>query len=148
MFCYQCQETSHNIACSLRGVCGKNPRVAALQDYLLYTLKGLSAVGLRARAAGVADDANDWFVAQALFATLTNVNFDTQRIYELACAAVRQRDELRVRLAAAGLRLGDLPEAATGAIAGDLRRASAPGSRSRRTPTGRAAPTYTRCASC
>lgn len=120
MFCYQCQETSHNIACEIRGMCGKDPRVAALQDYLLFTLRGLSAVGVQARARGVADPATDRFVAAALFATLTNVNFDPQRIYDLARESLRRRDELLGQLRAAGLPPADLPGAATHALAGDL----------------------------
>lgn len=95
MFCYQCQETTKNSGCLIRGICGKDPRTAALQDYLLYALKGLSFYGVRARTAGFADEATDLFVAQSLFATLTNVNFDNQRIYQLTREAFARRDQLR-----------------------------------------------------
>jgi hydroxylamine reductase len=98
MFCNQCQETSHNIGCDIRGICGKDPTVAGLQDYLLYALQGLSFYGVRARAAGIVDEATDLFVAQALFATLTNVNFDTQRIAQLIDDAIERREQLRAQL--------------------------------------------------
>lgn len=95
MFCYQCQETSHNTGCTIRGICGKDAEVAALQDYLVFALKGLSVYGVQARQYGLSDPATDLFVAQALFATLTNVNFDRQRIYELTTEAFARRDMLR-----------------------------------------------------
>ena len=97
MFCYQCQEATKNDGCVIRGICGKDERLAALQDYLLYALKGLSAVGMRAPA-GVNDPATDLFVAQALFATLTNVNFDPERIFALTQEAFARRDTLRPRV--------------------------------------------------
>jgi hydroxylamine reductase len=98
MFCDQCQETSHNIGCDIRGICGKDPLVAGLQDYLLYALQGLSFYGVRARAAGIVDEATDLFVAQALFATLTNVNFDPQRIVQLIDEAIERREQVRAQL--------------------------------------------------
>lgn len=125
MFCYQCQETTKNAGCVIRGICGKDERLAALQDELLYALKGLAAVGVRAQESGVADPATDLFVAQALFATLTNVNFDNQRIYDLAREAYARRDTLRARVHAARRAAGiqctsPLPESATCAAEGDL----------------------------
>jgi hydroxylamine reductase len=101
MFCYQCQETTKNEGCAIRGICGKDERLANLQDYLLYALKGLAAVGVRGQESGVADPATDVFMAQALFATLTNVNFDEQRIYRLTQEAFARRDALRARVHAA-----------------------------------------------
>lgn len=95
MFCYQCQETAHNTGCDIRGICGKDPVVSALQDYLLYALKGLAFYGVHAGQQGVVDETTDLFVAQALFATLTNVNFDTERIYQLTREAFNRRDQLR-----------------------------------------------------
>ncbi|NTV62273.1 MAG: hydroxylamine reductase [Oscillochloris sp.] len=101
MFCYQCQETTKNDACVIRGICGKDERLANLQDYLLYALKGLAAVAVRGQESGVADAETDLFMAQALFATLTNVNFDHQRIYALTNEAFARRDALRLRVHAA-----------------------------------------------
>ena len=101
MFCYQCQETSKNQACTLRGVCGKTEDVAALQDLLLYVTIGLSFYGVRARALGVTDPEADLFVAEALFSTVTNVNFDAQRFTRLIGRALVLRDGLRARFLAA-----------------------------------------------
>ncbi len=98
MFCNQCQETSHNNGCDIRGICGKDATVAALQDYLLYALKGLSFYAVRARAQGIVDASVDRFVAQALFATLTNVNFAPERLTQLIRAAFAHRDQLRAQL--------------------------------------------------
>jgi hydroxylamine reductase len=120
MFCYQCQETARNTGCDTRGICGKDPRVSALQDYLLYALKGLSVAGVLARARGITDVATDLFVAEALFTTLTNVNFDEQRIHTLTRETFRHRDDLLARLRADGDTLTGLPAAATCPSAGDV----------------------------
>ncbi len=98
MFCYQCQETTKNDGCVIRGICGKDEQVANLQDYLLYALKGLAAVGVRAQESAVTDPQTDIFLAQALFATLTNVNFDPKRIYDLTVEAFARRNALRARV--------------------------------------------------
>ena len=58
MFCFQCQETTNNRNCAIRGVCGKSPEVAALQDMLVYALKGVSIYSTRARELGYSDPAN------------------------------------------------------------------------------------------
>jgi hydroxylamine reductase len=114
MFCYQCQETAHNTGCVTRGICGKNAQVAALQDYLLYALKGFSALNRYASAQGVKGDAStDLFVAEGLFATLTNVNFDPQSLYRLARETFHRRDVMLKQLQAAGVALTSLPAPAT-----------------------------------
>ncbi|HTX43711.1 MAG TPA: hydroxylamine reductase [Methanocella sp.] len=95
MFCYQCEQTANGKGCTKMGVCGKTADVAALQDLLIYALKGLSQVAVEARKAGV----NVWgvnaFTVKALFATGTNVNFDPQRIQELIYRCVELRDGLK-----------------------------------------------------
>lgn len=83
MFCYQCQETARNSGCTTRGVCGKEGRVADLQDVLVYSLKGLAALARRKRKAGGAVAAEGVLVMRGLFATITNANFDAARIKEL-----------------------------------------------------------------
>jgi hydroxylamine reductase len=114
MFCYQCQETARNIGCDFHGMCGKDPQLAALQDYLLYALKGLSILNVYARAHGVTTDAStDLFVAEGLFATLTNVNFDPQRLCDLIRDTFRRRDAQLAQLQASGVSLANLPAAAT-----------------------------------
>lgn len=101
MFCYQCQEAAKNEGCVIRGVCGKTPNVAALQDLLIWLLKGIAFWGVRARSLGITEPETDFFVAQALFATITNANFDPQRFVTLIQEAVARRDALRVRAQAA-----------------------------------------------
>jgi len=95
MFCYQCQETSKNQGCTVRGVCGKTPDVAQLQDLLIYLLKGISFWGTRGRKMGVMHQDTDLFVAQALFSTITNANFDADRFVALIKTAVEKREVLR-----------------------------------------------------
>ncbi len=94
MFCYQCEQTAQGKACTQMGVCGKNPEVAALQDLLVYALKGLSLVAVEGRKRGIYDREIDRFVCGAAFATLTNVNFDPARIAELVDQTVVYRDRL------------------------------------------------------
>ena len=93
MFCYQCEQTAKGEGCTKKGVCGKSPDTAALQDLLVYALKGLSQVALAAEALGIRDNEVDVFTAEATFATLTNVSFDPERIAALVqrCAALRER---------------------------------------------------------
>ncbi len=111
MFCFQCQETSKNQGCTIRGVCGKEPEVAALQDLLVWLLKGLSFYGVQARQKGISDPAADEFVAEALFTTITNANFDPQRFVALAQQAVALRDGLKAKLGAKATKVA--PEMAT-----------------------------------
>lgn len=97
MFCNQCQETAKNQGCTRVGVCGKDARVAALQDLLIYLATGISLYGVRARELGVSDAEADLFVAEALFSTITNVNFDSERFVALCRQALDLRDALRTR---------------------------------------------------
>jgi hydroxylamine reductase len=105
MFCYQCQEATKNVGCTVRGVCGKTPEVANLQDLLLYLLKGIAFWGTRGREMGVIHAETDLFVAQALFATITNANFDPDRFVVYIREAIDRRDALR---AAAQVRCEEL----------------------------------------
>ena len=100
MFCYQCEQTANEKGCTQIGVCGKRPEVAALQDLLIYTLKGLSQVALEARKRNITDEKADIFTCKALFATLTNVNFDPERITDLINRTVQLRDSLKVKVEA------------------------------------------------
>ncbi len=83
MFCRQCEQTARGTGCTVQGVCGKDERVAKLQDVLTYALVGISIYGKLARDLGVKDKEVDRFVAEGLFTTVTNVNFDTQRLRAL-----------------------------------------------------------------
>jgi hydroxylamine reductase len=96
MFCYQCEQTAQGKGCTQMGVCGKNPEVAALQDLLIHALKGLSIVAVEGRKRGIYDREIDRFVCEAAFATLTNVNFNAERIAELIRQTVAYRDRLNL----------------------------------------------------
>jgi hydroxylamine reductase len=98
MFCFQCQEALHNEGCSTLGVCGKTPEVAKLQDLLIWQLKGLSYWSLKGREFGIEDQEINVFVAQALFTTITNVNFDPERFIEYNLQAATLRDRMRARV--------------------------------------------------
>ncbi len=80
MFCYQCEQTAKGTGCTSFGVCGKDPDTAALQDLLVHAAKGISMYAHRARRLGAADRDVDIFVVEALFTTVTNVNFDPRRL--------------------------------------------------------------------
>lgn len=102
MFCHQCEQTAKGTGCTVRGVCGKQPEVAALQDLLVHALKGLSLVAHEGRRVGVIDRGVDRFTAEALFSTLTNVNFDPQRFVEFIDQAVSCTSDLKEKVKAAG----------------------------------------------
>jgi len=93
MFCYQCEQTAKGTGCTTLGVCGKNEDVASLQDTLLYGLKGIASYAFHARELGAVDKEVDAFMHEALFATVTNVDFDAQRFIGLLmkCGAVNLR---------------------------------------------------------
>ena len=93
------------------GVCGKTPEVAALQDLLVYAVKGLSAVAERARSLGVSDPEINRFTSEAMFSTLTNVNFDPERFVTLIEEAVGHRESLKKRIDEKGGSIEDLPDA-------------------------------------
>jgi hydroxylamine reductase len=102
MFCYQCEQTLNGKGCVKAGVCGKQPDVAALQDLLLYSLKGLSSVAVEAAKAGIHDRESSVFTVKALFSTLTNVNFDAERFIKLIHSCVEQQEKLKKKLSEAG----------------------------------------------
>ena len=102
MFCYQCEQTAKGTGCTVQGVCGKMPEVAALQDLLLYTLMGLSQVAVEGRKVGVTDRDVNIFTVQAAFSTLTNVDFDPDRFKNLIHEAAEKRDQLKEKVKAAG----------------------------------------------
>ena len=102
MFCYQCEQTAKGEGCTKVGVCGKQPEVAALQDLLLYAVKGLSLYAVEGRKAGVIDPEVNKFTCEAVFSTLTNVDFDAERFVSMINEAVRLRDSLKGKVSAAG----------------------------------------------
>ena len=83
MFCYQCQETAGCKGCTMSGVCGKKPDVAAMQDLLVYVTRGLAAVTTQLRAQHIEPGADiNHMVTLNLFITITNANFDKAAIVE------------------------------------------------------------------
>ncbi|MUM77648.1 hydroxylamine reductase [Pseudodesulfovibrio sp. F-1] len=97
MFCYQCEQTAKG-GCTKAGVCGKADSTATLQDLLLHLTKGLSQVAIAARKEGVTDARVNRFVAEAVFSTLTNVNFDDARFVTLIKECVALREALKARV--------------------------------------------------
>ncbi len=89
MFCYQCEQTAKGEGCTNVGVCGKQPDVAALQDLLIYAVKGLSQYAVEGRKVGVSDNEVNKFTCEAIFSTLTNVDFDAERFVSLIKENVR-----------------------------------------------------------
>ena len=96
MFCHQCEQTAKGTGCSLAGVCGKQPEVASLQDHLLYGLQSLSFYAHKARKLGATDKALDHFVLEGLFATVTNVDFDADRLKEILQRCYSLKEQARV----------------------------------------------------
>jgi hydroxylamine reductase len=109
MFCFQCEQTAKGEGCTKIGVCGKQPEVAALQDLLIYAVKGLSQVAIEARKVGIKDAVIDHFTCEAIFSTLTNVDFDPDRFVKLVHQAAKYRDELKTKVSSAGENT-DFPE--------------------------------------
>jgi hydroxylamine reductase len=111
MFCYQCEQTAKGEGCTVQGVCGKNPEVAALQDLLVNALIGLSQVAVEGRKVGISDKEVNIFTLQATFSTLTNVDFDPARFVTWINDTVKHREALKAKVKAAGGKV-DLPGAA------------------------------------
>ena len=117
MFCYQCEQTAKGTGCTSFGVCGKDPETAALQDLLVHAVKGISMYEVRARKLGIRDEEADVFVAHALFATLTNVNFDPARFQDMLGRAARIRTKMKRYYEDACKKTGQSPEAIDGPAA-------------------------------
>ena len=99
MFCYQCQETAGCTGCTVVGVCGKNPDLAALQDLLVYATKGLSEVttALRKQGESISEELNAYIVFN-LFTTITNANFDDEIFYQRIMETLKKKGELLEKL--------------------------------------------------
>ncbi len=87
MFCYQCEQAAGGTGCTKIGVCGKNEDIQSLQDILLFGVKGIAAYAYHARQLGQKDEQVDAFMHEAMFSTLTNVDFDLNRYLELVLKA-------------------------------------------------------------
>jgi hydroxylamine reductase len=98
MFCFQCEEATKGTGCTTKGICGKTESVAVLHDLLVHVLKGLAVVAEEAQRQGRVDETVGPFISQALFATITNSNFDAARIEALIQSALAKRDALKAAI--------------------------------------------------
>ncbi len=87
MFCNQCEQTAQGTGCTIKGVCGKDPDIQSLQETLLFALKGIGAYSYHARVMGERDEEIDAFMHEALFKTLTNVDFSIEDMIETVLRA-------------------------------------------------------------
>ena len=92
MFCNQCEQTVKGVGCEKVGICGKNGEVSDLQDLLVHAVQGLALFAAEGRKRGIVDQAADLFTLEAIFATLTNVDFDPARFQMLIGRAVELRE--------------------------------------------------------
>jgi hydroxylamine reductase len=109
MFCYQCEQTSKGEGCQAVGVCGKDETTATLQDLLIHVIKGVSMYAHRAHQLGASDPEVDAFTIQSIFSTLTNVNFDPDRLVGLIHEAIKTRDAARDMYEGASVMAGIAP---------------------------------------
>ena len=110
MFCFQCEQTSKGTGCSTFAVCGKEPETATLQDLLVHAAKGVAQYAHRARALGAQDCVVDRFILEALFVTVTNVNFDSEAIAKVIRRGAAVRDVARHLYERAAIKAGQIPE--------------------------------------
>ena len=109
MFCYQCEQTAKGEGCTKIGVCGKQPEVAALQDLVVYAMRGLSQVAVEGRKVGISDPEVNSFTSEAMFSTLTNVDFDPERFPPILKKIVALREQMKSKVKAAGGKV-DFPD--------------------------------------
>ena len=95
MFCYQCEQTARGKGCDVLGVCGKQADVAGLQDIIVHQLKGIGHLAHKARLLGRVDDETNKFAIEALFTTVTNVDFDPDRLEQWVRGAATVRDKIK-----------------------------------------------------
>ena len=114
MFCYQCEQTARGTGCTVAGVCGKDDRTANLQDILIYALKGIAQYAHRARMLGETSRDIDIFILEGLFSTVTNVNFDPERVVGLISQAEGVRDKAKALYEKAASDAGKMPEQLSG----------------------------------
>lgn len=96
MFCFQCQETAKGTGCTLRGVCGKLPQTARYQDLLISVVRGIGTIahGLVENKVNFKKTIVGDFMVDALFATITNANFDDQAILQKVDRGIVMKNDL------------------------------------------------------
>ncbi len=111
MFCFQCQETAKGTGCTVKGVCGKMSSTSAMMDMLLFSVRGIAIVAntLRNDHRKI-DEKINRFIVDALFTTITNANFDDQRIIRLIRKGMELRNELINQARQAGIPLPETDE--------------------------------------
>ena len=114
MFCYQCEQTAKGSGCTAHGVCGKDPETAALQDLAVHMARGVAQVAHRARQLGAETPEADHYVLEALFAAVTNVDFDPERLADLVRRGAAVRDRTRQAYEQACRDAGKAPEPLSG----------------------------------
>jgi len=100
MFCEQCEQTASGQGCHQWGACGKSPEVNAVQDLLMYCLRGLAEVNLQAKKLGINTRSIDQFTCEAIFATMTNVNFSQKSFVEYVERSLKMRENLKQQILA------------------------------------------------
>lgn len=98
MFCYQCEQAAKGVGCTVQGVCGKSPEVSALSDLTMHAAKDMARYAHALRKKGIRDRDSDVLAIEALFSTVTNVNFDPDRYGQLIGNIASVRDRLKLRL--------------------------------------------------
>ncbi len=114
MYCYQCEQVARNEVCASVGVCGKQPDTSAMQDLVVHTVKGVSQYAHRARQLGARDPEVDQAVIEGLFTTVTNVNFDTDRVEQVVRRLAAAKKRAREIYEQAAGRAGQTPEQPSG----------------------------------
>lgn len=110
MFCYQCQEASKGIGCTIKGVCGKDDVTANRMDLLMFVMKGIAVVAEKLRANGTPATAANHFITEGLFSTITNANFDVNSISARVTEGLKLRNDLIGKAVAVGIALPKLEE--------------------------------------
>ncbi|MFA4943500.1 MAG: hydroxylamine reductase [Lentisphaeria bacterium] len=117
MFCYQCEQTSKGTGCTVQGICGKDPVSAALQDLIIHATKGVASYASRAAKLGARDAAINHAVVEALFTTVTNVNFDPARLEQVLRGLAQAKTKAKDLYADAARKAGQPVEALAGPAA-------------------------------
>lgn len=94
MYCRQCEQTAKGENCYKNGVCGKSPEVSSIQDYITYVLIGLAVAGIKTRDMNADTSAADKLILEGLFSTVTNVNFDEYRLFDLVNQINKEKELL------------------------------------------------------
>jgi hydroxylamine reductase len=113
MFCFQCQEAAKGIGCTVKGVCGKTDEVSNLQDLLIYVSKGIAVLNYIANKNNLKYESADKFIYEALFMTITNANFNEEKIVEKIKVGFEVRRNITQKLAAAGVNLPEKMHSST-----------------------------------